>query len=243
MSLLKCSPTLSRVWLSLVLLIALLGGAARASALIPFFFEENRGQISADVKYPDVKYLARTPGYTVQLAEQEVVLVPAPRPTDAPTMALRLHWIGGTADPQIEALEPLRARVHYHRGNDPSAWTSHIPTFARVRYTAVYPGIDLELYGRDGQLEYDFVVAPGADPRAIGLVFDGATPQLVDDGSLRLGALMQSAPFTYQETATGRREIASHYVVDGERVGFAVGAYVADPDPSNNSVEVITELP
>ena len=77
--------------------------------------------------------------------------------------------------------------VNYFIGNDPTQWHTDIPTFGRVEYGDVYPGIDLAYYSRDGQLEYDFIVSPGADPKQIQLNFAGADAlEIDDDGNLVL---------------------------------------------------------
>ncbi|PYN13738.1 MAG: hypothetical protein DME05_17700, partial [Candidatus Rokuibacteriota bacterium] len=77
-----------------------------------------------------------------------------------------------------------------------------MPTYARVRYEDLYPGIDLVYYGNQRQLEYDFVVRPGADPRRIALGFRGAQRLEVDpQGDLVLhtaaGAIRQRKPIIY----------------------------------------------
>ena len=68
----------------------------------------------------------------------------------------------------------MPGKSHYFIGNDPAKWRTNIPTFARVKYEGVYPGMDIVYYGNQGQLEYDFVVAPGADPGLVTLAFEGA---------------------------------------------------------------------
>jgi uncharacterized repeat protein (TIGR01451 family) len=108
-----------------------------------------------------------------------------------------------------------------------------VPSYARVRYREVYAGIDLVYYDRAGQLEYDFVVAAGADASAIRLTFEGADSVRVDEaGALVIetaaGALRQLAPVVYQEGAGGRQPVASRYALHGDgSVGFGLGAYDA----------------
>jgi len=86
---------------------------------------------------------------------------------------LRLRMLGANPAAAIVALDPLPGRSNYFIGNDPKKWHTHVPTYARVRYKGIYPGVDLSFYGRqDGQLEYDFDLAPGADPSAIRLAMD-----------------------------------------------------------------------
>jgi uncharacterized repeat protein (TIGR01451 family) len=129
--------------------------------------------------------------------------------------------------------QALPGHVSYFAGQDPAQWQTGIPTYAAVRYPGVYPGIDLIYHGAQGQLEYDFVVAPGADPDTILLAFEGVDELEIDSaGDLRLHgpewALRQRKPVLYQDLAGVRQEIAGRYVRRGaHQVGFAVGPYDA----------------
>ncbi len=129
-----------------------------------------------------------------------------------------------------EGESPLPGVVNYLKGDDRSGWITGIPTFGRVRYRAVYPGVDLVYYGNAGKLEYDFVISPGADPRAIRVRYDGADSLQVDAaGDLIVktsgGDLRQHRPLVYQEIDGVRHEIAGNYRVQGKIVTFAVAAY------------------
>ena len=121
--------------------------------------------------------------------------------------------------------DELPGRSNYFIGDDPAKWRTNIPTYARVRYEAL-PGIDLVYYGNHGQLEYDFVVTPGADPRHITLAFEGPRDlPIVPRGDLVLdvegGELRQHKPVVYQELAGVKREVAGRFVMKGTRhVGF-----------------------
>ena len=122
-------------------------------------------------------------------------------------------------------------KAHYFIGNDPTKWRTHVPTFGRVHYRDVYPGIDLTFYGNQRQLEYDFIVGPGADPRRISLQFAGADAIAVEatgDLVLRTGAeaIRQHRPQIYQEIDGRRQPIAGRYVLRGpSQVGFDVADY------------------
>ena len=87
---------------------------------------------------------------------------------------LRIKLIGASPQPGLVGLEELPGKVNYFIGNDPKKWRTNISTFAKVKYKDVYPGIDLVYYGNQGQLEYDFIVAPGADPKIIKFDIQGA---------------------------------------------------------------------
>ncbi len=131
----------------------------------------------------------------------------------------------------MEAEAPLPGRVSYFLGNDPSRWQAGLATYARVRYQGVYPGIDLVWHGGDGALEYDFELAPGADPGTIGLRLEGAEQvTLAPDGALVMtlgGAeLRQHAPVVYQEVAGRRTAVRGGYTLDPTgAVGFWLDAY------------------
>ncbi len=140
------------------------------------------------------------------------------------------------ADPNADVvgLGELAGKSNYLSGNDPTQWHTDIPTYAQVESRQVYAGIDMTYYGNQQQLEYDFSVAPGADPRAIALDFQGQTSMQVDaQGNLVLhtagGDVVEHAPVVYQEINGAREAVSGAYVLQGDhQVGFQVGAY----DPS-----------
>ncbi|MDQ3920051.1 MAG: SBBP repeat-containing protein, partial [Acidobacteriota bacterium] len=132
--------------------------------------------------------------------------------------------------PQVEGQEPQPGRVNYIVGRDPSRWQTGVPTYSKVRYRDVYPGVDLLYYGNQRELEYDLVVAPGSDPSRIAFTLKGAYGLVVaPDGDLvaRLGGgeLRLRKPVLYQQAAGRRREVEGGYVVEGGRVRFRVGEY------------------
>lgn len=195
---------------------------------LPLHFEENRGQA-----HDDVRFLSRGPGYTLYLTMQQAVFVVSPpdSSTRASAAVVRMNLEGAIARPIVSGRDKLPGKSHYFIGRDPADWHVNLPTYARVHYAAVYPGIDLVYYGNQGQLEYDFVVAPGADPRQIDLRFTGAERIEIDDhGTLVLVAaginIRHQKPFFYQKWGGERRPVAGHFVLKGaDRVGFEVAAY------------------
>ncbi|MCC6537970.1 MAG: SBBP repeat-containing protein [Bryobacterales bacterium] len=153
----------------------------------------------------------------------------------APAGVIHASLAGAARQPEAVAEEPRAGRVNYFVGNDASRWVRDVPTFGRVRYRGVYPGIDLVYYGTDaGRLEHDFVVAPGADPRLIKMRFAGVDAVEVDaagDALLRVGAETVSwkKPVLYQSIAGLRRKVEGRYRVESRgELGFEVGVY--DPD-------------
>jgi uncharacterized protein (TIGR03437 family) len=131
---------------------------------------------------------------------------------------------------RIEGVEELSGKSHYMVGADQTRWRTNIPNYSKVRYAQAWPGIDVVWYGNQRRLEYDFVVAPGANPRAIKLSIDGAEKIRIDkngDLILRLGAreLRQHKPIVYQDVNGDRRAIRSGYALKGNQVEFETGDY------------------
>ena len=130
----------------------------------------------------------------------------------------------------LEPLDPQPGKMSFFRGSDPQRWARGLPTYARLRYKDIYPGIDLLFYGREGALEYDFVVAPGANPSAIRLRVDGAVPvRITARGELQTGDGGQAVlhrPLLYQNIENGKKVIAGKFVQEEAGVfGFAFGQY------------------
>ncbi len=208
---------------------------------LPLHFEANQGQA-----HKDVRFLSRGVGYGLYLTSSEAVLVltnpdakrdghdTQARPEaemPAKPVALRMSLVGASRKPLASGLEELPGKANYFIGKDPAKWRSNVPSYAKVHYREVYPGIDLVYYGNQRSLEYDFVVAPGADPRKIALTFKGADKLEIDaKGDLLLhaagGTVRQKKPVIYQEMDGVRQEIAGSYVRKGaKRVGFKMAAY------------------
>lgn len=202
----------------------------------PLSFEANQGQTDAEVKF-----LARGRGYTLYLTATEAVLAlraSSHRDKDSAAAAtevavLRLQFLGANPAPTVFGQERRQAQVNYFRGNDSKRWRTHVPLYARVRYKNLYPGIDLVYYGNQQRLEYDFVLAPGADPERIRLRYAGADRLRLDaSGNLILRVadreVTQRAPVIYQDIDGQRQAIAGNYVITGtNQVGFALARYDA----------------
>jgi Beta-propeller repeat len=234
----------------------------RGFGSLPLHFEANRGQAGAEVGY-----LGRGPGYEVYLTPLEAVLAlgrrvaddadagtartgasaPHPRRSGATeTSLLKVRLVAARAQAALHGQEELPGKANYFAGNDPSRWLTNVPLYAKVRAEGVYPGVDLVYYGNPRELEYDFVVSPGADPSRIRLSFEGqAAPLHVDaEGNLVIplagGELLQRRPVAYQEAAGRRQPVAARFVLEPataeaatvepgarQEVGFAVASYDA----------------
>ena len=147
------------------------------------------------------------------------------------TDTLRMELKGANRRAQVSGSDELPGTANYFLGNDPARWRTRVPTFAKVHYTGVYPGIDLIYYGNQRRLEYDFVVAPHANPRQVALHFSGAQQLTLDDlGNLHIsgnnGEVAFEKPVIYQDEKGQRVPVKGQYVLFANHtVGFKVGKY------------------
>ncbi len=238
----RCSTAiLPALFVCLVGTVASEANLADAYGRLPLSFEANHGQT-----HSSIEFVARSTGYQLFLTAGDAVLV-LRRPGKAGADTLRMSLVG--ADPaRLIGVDQLPGAVSYLIGSDPARWRTAIPTYAKVLARGVYPGVDLVYYGNGRQLEYDFVLAPGADPASIRLSLRGleATdwPALSLDasGDLTLrapgGDVRLKRPIAYQTDDEGnRQQIDVAYVIVGPlaatgdstwNLGFVLGAY----DPS-----------
>ncbi|MDD5544137.1 MAG: SBBP repeat-containing protein [Acidobacteriia bacterium] len=213
---------------------------------LPMAFESNQGQ--SDIP---VRFLARGQGYGFFLTRNEAVLslhAPSQQRQSVvghvsnnmpgltaepirPPAVVRMRLMHSNQNPQLAGLDPQTARTNYFIGNDPAQWRHDVPSYRKVMYSRVYPGIDLIYYGNQQQLEYDFVVSPGADPKHIELTFKGAKKLALDqEGNLLLatayGNIMLHKPLIYQEHSGERQVIDGGFILDDRNhVKFQVASY------------------
>jgi hypothetical protein len=207
-----------------------------ASASWPLRFEENVGQVhGADAR--QVKFVSRGNAYTLFLTSTEAVLVlrqgaghgkDAGKP--APVVA-RMRLSGANPAPHLAGRDELPGKSNYFLGNDPSQWHTGIPNYGRVMAAEVYPGIDLVYHGNQGQLEYDFEVAPHADPHKIRFVLEGIQGLRTDSqGDLVVkvvgGELRFRQPVAYQKEGGVESPVPVRYVLKGKnQVSFRLARY------------------
>ncbi len=207
---------------------------------MPLQFEANHGQVDSQVKF-----LARGSGYTLFLTPTESVMVLQQREARAETTQIpvngapasikpasfkqavvRMSLEGANPSPAIEGVEPLPGIVNYFIGNEPDKWQTNIPTYAKVQYQEAYSGINVAYYGNQGKLEYDFIVAPGADPGQIKLAFDGTSDiRVAASGDLllttTLGEVRLQKPVVYQLEMDGHKTlVAGQYVMGADSASF-----------------------
>jgi Bacterial Ig-like domain (group 3)/Beta-propeller repeat len=213
---------------------------------LPLSFEANHGQTDGRVKF-----LSRTSSYSLFLTGDEAVLTLSrgkanthkakiagaahksqssmAAPKSGAVLRMKLRNANPTA--KVTGVDELAGTSNYFIGNDPTKWRTNIPTYAKVKYEGIYSGIDLVYYGNQRQLEYDFIVAPGADPRRIAFDVSGAKRIRRDaHGDLVLnvgeGEIRWHEPVVYQEKDGERQLIAARYAItDTNRVRFELAKY------------------
>src|SRR5271157_5069840 len=203
---------------------------------IPLGFEANQGQTD-----PHAQFLSRGSGYSLFLTPDEVILnlerqkpasssqAPGRKPEATPVDILRMKLVGANTGAAVAGVDPQPGVVSYLIGNDPKKWHSGIPTYGKVEYLQIYPGVDLVFYGNQRQLEYDFVVAPGADPSRIAWRIDGARARVDAQGNLVLtadnGPASFKKPVLYQLDGDKKTSVEGSFAVAGNQVRFRLGSY------------------
>jgi len=263
-----CREGKQSAWFAIVawaiLLLSTLDGSSAARAHVndsfgrlPLMFE--RKESGKD------EFFCRGPGYTLFLSPTEAMFVLRVHPAEESRMAgrglrtprgvsgqtpvafhradaavLRVKLAGAQTPVSSAELQELPTTVNYFLGNDPGQWRRNVRAYRAVRYQEVYPGVDVVYYGNQRQIEFDFVVGPGADPGRIELNFEGAEKIEIDAGGdlvlhTAAGPVRQQRPIAYQEAGGRRRVVESHYVFrpearsrsanNGRRIGIDIGAY------------------
>ena len=185
-------------------------------------FEQNLGQAPGDVLF-----LARGRGRTVHLTAGAMIFTRAA--DEGPAEMVTMRWVNGSAESGASGVSPLELRTSYYIGTDPADWLPEVPSYSKVRYRGVYPGIDLEFHFTGGRLEYDFLIAPGGDPSLIRLAFEGAAGAALNpEGGLELGGVAQRKPVAYQLAAGVKTHVDSAFRKAGQATfGFELGPYDA----------------
>ena len=171
------------------------------------------------------EYLSRGQGYTLALRDGKAFI--GVKPAEGSAAAVSLEFAGGRKPKAIQG-EELPGKVNLIFGNDPKKWQLGLPTYGKVTYGEIYPGIDVVYYGNQQQLEFDLLVKPGADPEAIRLKLEGAGRLSIDDsGALNLGdaagGLRVALPQIYQEVNGAKKRVPGHYtIVSRDEVAFRI---------------------
>lgn len=206
----------------LALTFSLLTANSTGATGLPLRFE--RGDLlprgSAE-SAPKTRFVARARGYSLLMEDKGLSIS-----TGHNSWPLA-RFTRSSGRSQVEAVDPLPARVNYYIG-DPSQWVTGAPCWSRVRYRSLYSGLDVEFYGNAGSLEYDVRVAAGADPSRFGLDLDASTkPKLDPAGDLILetpaGEVVWHKPVAFQDSGAIRRPVKAEFSLHGRHVSFRLG--------------------
>jgi hypothetical protein len=228
--------------LCIALLVSLAGPDLRAQQVLdgqnsvgsnlehlPLIFEPNTGQVP-----DDVRFVSRGNAYTVFLRPDRTVLMLLPAAdhgTQSQASVVTLELLGTNKEASSKGSDQLPGKSNYFIGKDFAKWIADIPQYGKVGFKSIYAGIDLVYYGNNGQLEYDFLLSPGANPRALRFRVEGAKKVVLDgSGGLSLqvdgGVIELQRPTIYQETKGIRRVIAGQFALRGNNeVGLKLGDY------------------
>ena len=214
-------------------------------AQLPLSFTANRGQDG-----PQARFSATGRGYSLFLTDNSAVLaLTKPQSGTAPrgqkvasnkasskdlisvrTDVIRMELIGGATSTPV-GVDQLPGTANYFLGNDPAKWHTSVPTYAKVKYNGVYPGVDLVYYGNQRQLEYDFLIAPGADAKTVRLRFAGVSKLKLDgNGDLKViakdGVAAIRKPVIYQVDNGQKRPVNGRFkLLARNTLGFQLGNY------------------
>jgi hypothetical protein len=203
--------------------LAALTASAQTSSILgnmPLFFETGPAQ---------TEFIAhgRDSQFSVSPNEAQIIL----RKSGTKSSAIQMRFVGANPSAQIRGDAELPGKINYLVGNNPAQWRSGISIFGKVGVDEIYPGISLLYYGNQQRLEYDFTLAPGANPNAIQIRFDGANKISVNaQGELVLtlsdGEIRQPKPVIYQMAGGESKTILGGYkILDAHTVSFFVGKY------------------
>jgi len=191
---------------------------------VPLNFQPNQGQTDSRVQF-----LSRGAGFSLFLTPSEAVLNLERQASQSSLNTLRMKLLGANAKATALGMDPLPGVASYFVGSDPKKWHAGVSTFGKVKYAQIYPGVDLVFYGNQRQLEYDFVVAPGADPSLIAWQIDGAKPAIDAEGNLVLtapdGPASFKKPILYQMDGDNKISVEGSFTVASDQIHFRIGDY------------------
>ncbi len=151
------------------------------------------------------------------------------------SITIKANFVGANPNPQMVGLEEMEYKCNYFIGNDPDEWHTNVPNYHAIVYEEIYEGIDLKYYGNGTQMEYDFIVSPGADPSQVSIQYEGAESIAVNaNGELvvetKWGEVVENHPVIYQIDNDSRFEVEGEYILTGANsFGFTLSS---DYDPT-----------
>jgi hypothetical protein len=205
---------------------------------MPLAFTANHGQ------WPDsILFRTRSGGATLWFTRSGAYYqfrgrMPGASKTDVVVSdRIKVLYDGANPSPAVRGDGKLGYRCNFFKGDDPDGWHTDVPSYAAVIYENLYPGIDLKYYGRDGKLEYDFIISPGSDASQIRIRYEGPRSICVTpDGDLivetGLATVTEQAPYAYQLLDDVVSPVAATYaIVDAHTFGFQLPPNVAAGAP------------
>lgn len=195
---------------------------------VPLYFEKNEGQIDSRFKY-----LTRCPGHVLYFAPNEVFISLSKNKTGGMFSALNIQFVNANPHSLIKGIDEQACKSNYFIGNDTAQWRRSISNYAKISYQNLYPGIDAIFYGNARQLEYDFYIAPGVNPKHVHMHLEGAKKLSIDiEGNLQIvmgdeQIVQMKKPLIYQELAGGNKvSVPGEFVLlAAHDVGFVVSEY------------------
>lgn len=191
---------------------------------LPLYFIQNNGQTD-----PHIKFYEQGTGHTLSFTDKGVTLA-------LPTETIGLFPMGASRHVRLSAEEKQIGKMNYIIGNDPKKWRTGVPTYGKVVYQSVYPGIDMKFYGNNRELEYDVIVQPGAHPSTVRFGYEGIHGlKITSSGQLEIllnngASLFQKRPVIYQMVKGQRVHVngAFRLLNHPKQYGFQVASYNKD---------------
>ncbi len=220
---------------------------------LPLYFTENQGQWDARVKFranaggatmwfaPDGAYYQFTRRIGTKIESpfsaigSQFGLTPDDmadrKPDSIETMMIKASFVGANQNPQMIGADLTEYKCNYFIGNDANEWHTDVPNYTAVMYQEIYDGIDLKYYGNGRQMEYDFIVSPGADFSQIKIQYEGAESISTNaNGDLVIktnwGEVIEKRPVIYQQENNTRIPVDGRYLITGANsFGFELSGY------------------
>jgi len=150
------------------------------------------------------------------------------RPEPCQSVMIKASFVGANPNPAVVGEDILEYKCNYFLGNNPARWKTDVPNYNTIVYQDIYSGIDLRYYGNGKQLEYDFIVSPGADLSCIRIRYEGVEAVSVNEaGELVVrtmwGQVTESRPIVHQLDNGSRISLEGRYVLHGNNsFGFSL---------------------
>ncbi len=126
--------------------------------------------------------------------------------------------------PEITASKEAEYYFNYFHGSDSSKWKTNLHPYKAIDYKGLYNGIDMHISSVNGNMKYEFVLSPGADPATIRMRYSGQDGIKVSKGNLiintSVGDVMELTPYVYQYVNNVRVMVACSYSLENNVVTY-----------------------